>query len=202
MDLQELLGADYKEGMTQEEVNKVFESRILSSGKYELSEKVEAERTRAKKEKEALEAKIKGKLSEDELSKQELEELKGKLAEAEEREKISKKETSKLLSKSNLAEMRSMLEIKDNDKEYSKFLEAISVEDNEIANSTSSYVMKLVKNAYEKGKAESTKQNLGQMGSMLTGEDGKGIDKEEAFVKNLAASFVSMNKPINNSNFN
>lgn len=202
MDLQELLGADYKENMTAEEINKVFENRVLSSGRYELAEKVEAERTKARKEKEALEAKVKGKLSEDELSKQELEELKTKLAEAEEREKLSKRETSKLVSKSNLAEARSLLEIKENDKEFSKFLEAISVEDSEVSEATSSYVMKLVKNAYEKGKAESTKQNLGQMGSMLTGEEGKGIDKDEAFVKSLAASFVNMNKPVNNSNFN
>ena len=48
MDLQELLGSDYQEGMTAEDVNKIFEVRILSSGKYENNEKVDAERKRFK----------------------------------------------------------------------------------------------------------------------------------------------------------
>lgn len=201
MDLQELLGSDYQEGMTAEDVNKIFEGRILSSGKYENKEKVDAERKRFKQEKADLETKIKGKMSEDELSKQELEDLKAKLAEAEEREKLSKRETSKLIAKSNIAEAKTLLEIKDNDKEFSKFIEAISIDDNEIAEATSSYVMKLIKNAYEKGKSESTKQNLGEMGKMAIGQDGKALDKDEAFVKALTSSAINVQKPFDKSNF-
>lgn len=201
MDLQELLGSDYQEGMTAEDVNAVFEKKLLATGKYENKEKVDAERKRSKQEKADLEAKIKGKMSEDELSKQELEELKAKLAEAEEREKLSKKETSKLIAKGNMAEVKTLLEIKDNDKEFTKFMEAISVEDNEVTSNTSSYVMKLVKDAYEKGKSESTKQSLGEMGKMAIGQDGKQLDPDLAFVKALTASTLNITKASENSNF-
>lgn len=201
MDLQEILGSDYQEGMTAEDVNAIFEKRVLASGKYENKDKVDAERKRAKQEKADLEAKIKGKMSEDELSKQELEDLKAKLAAAEEREKLSKKETSKLIAKGNMEEIKSLLEIKDTDKEFTKFMEAISVEDNQITSETSGYVKKLVKEAYEKGKSESTKQNLGEMGKRALGADGKEIDPTEAFVKSLAASSINLTKTSEQSNF-
>lgn len=201
MDLQELLGSDYQEGMTAEDINAVFEKRVLASGKYENKDKVEAERKKAKQEKAELEAKIKGKMSEEELSKQEFEDLKAKLAAAEEREKLSKQETSKLIANGNMAEVKSILEIKDNDKDFDKFMKAISVEDNEIASSTSSYVKKLVKDAYEKGKSESTKQNLGEMGKRALGADGKEVDPTEAFVKSLAASTINLTKTSDQSNF-
>lgn len=201
MDLQELLGNDYQEGMTAEDINAVFEKRVLASGKYENKDKVDAERERAKQEKADLEAKIKGKMSEDELSKQELEDLKAKLAAAEEREKLSNRKTSELIANGNMAEVKTILEIKDNDKEFDKFMKAISVEDNEIASSTSNYVKKLVKDAYEKGKSESTKQNLGEMGKRALGADGKEIDATEAFVKSLAASTMNLTKTSERSNF-
>lgn len=201
MDLQELLGEDYKEGMTTEEINAIFEKKLLATGRYESKDKVDAERKRAKQEKDNLEAKIKSKMSDDEMSAQELEDLKTKLAEAEEREKNSKIETSKLIAKSNLAEAKTLLAIKDNDKEFTEFLEAISAEDSEKATGTSSYVMKLVKDAYEKGKSESTKQGLGEMGKMVIGQDGKAVDATEAFVKALATTTTNLNKACENSNF-
>lgn len=201
MDLQELLGSDYQEGMTAEDINAVFEKRVLASGKYENKDKVDAERKKAKQEKADLEAKIKGKMSEEELSKQEFEDLKAKLLAAEEREKLSNRKTSELIASGNMAEVKTILEIKDNDKDFDKFMKAISVEDNEIASSTSSYVKKLVKDAYEKGKSESTKQNLGEMGKRALGADGKEIDATEAFVKSLAASTINLTKTSEQSNF-
>ena len=201
MDLQELLGSDYQEGMTAEDINAVFEKRVLASGKYENKDKVDAERKKAKQEKAELEAKIKGKMSEEELSKQEFEDLKAKLLAAEEREKLSNRKTSELIASGNMAEVKTILEIKDNDKDFDKFMKAISVEDNEIASSTSGYVKKLVKDAYEKGKSESTKQNLGEMGKRALGADGKEIDATEAFVKSLAASTINLTKTSEQSNF-
>lgn len=185
MDLQELLGADFKDGITAEEVNSIMEKRLLASGKYENKEKVDAERKKAKQEKADLEAKIKGKMSDDELSKQELEDLKKQLQEALDREAASKKGTSKLMTERNMAEAKTILEIKDNDKEFAEFMEIISGEDNELSDKTSNYVMKLIKDAYEKGKAQATKTTLGQMGEQVIGKDGKMMDKDEAFVKGL-----------------
>lgn len=185
MDLQELLGADFKDGITAEEVNSIMEKRLLASGKYENKDKVDAERKANKQKVSDLEAKIKGKMSDDELSKQELEDLKRQLQEALDREVASKKGTSKLMTERNMAEAKTILEIKDNDKEFAEFMEIISGEDNELSDKTSNYVMKLIKDAYEKGKAQATKTTLGQMGEQVIGKDGKMMDKDEAFVKGL-----------------
>ena len=201
MDLQELLGADYKEGMTAEEVNSFFENKILSSGKYENKEKVEAERRANQKKLSELQQKVNGQLSDDEKKNQELEDLKAQLAAVTEREALSKKETSKLLAKSNLAEAKTLLEIQDNDKEFAKFMEAISVEDKDIASATSGYVMKLIKSAYEKGKSESTKNSLGEMGKMAIGADGKEVDATTAFVKALTAQTIGQGVKNSKSNF-
>lgn len=185
MDLQELLGADFKDGITAEEVNSIMEKRLLATGKYENKDKVDAERKTNKQKLADLEAKIKGKMSDDELSKQELEDLKKQLQEALDREAASKKGTSKLMTERNMAEAKTILEIKDNDKEFAEFMEIISGEDNELSDKTSNYVMKLIKDAYEKGKAQATKTTLGQMGEQVIGKDGKMMDKDEAFVKGL-----------------
>lgn len=185
MDLQELLGADFKDGITAEEVNSIMEKRLLATGKYENKDKVDAERKTNKQKLADLEAKIKGKMSDDELSKQELEDLKKQLQEALDREAASKKGTSKLMTERNMAEAKTILEIKDNDKEFAEFMEIISGEDNELSDKTSNYVMKLIKDAYEKGKAQATKTTLGQMGEQVIGKDGKMVDKDEAFVKGL-----------------
>jgi hypothetical protein len=200
MDLKELLGDDYKEDLTAEDISGIFERKILATGKYENKDKVDAERKRAKQEKADLENKIKSKMSDDELSKQEMEDLKAKFEalQAESREKD--KRYSKTLAEANIAEARTLLEIKADDKEFAEFITNISGEDSEVSSKTSSYIMKLIKNAYEKGKGESTKKDLGEMGRMVIGKDGKAVDKDEAFVKGLVSG---MQVPENTkSNFN
>ena len=200
MDLKELLGDDYKEDLTADEVSGIFEKRLLATGKYENKDKVDAERKRAKQEKADLESKIKSKMTDDELSKQEMDDLRAKFEalQAEAREKD--KRYSKTLAEANIAEARTLLEIKEGDKDFSDFINNISGEDSELSNKTSNYIMKLIKDAYEKGKALSTKQELGEMGRMVIGKDGKAVDKDEAFVKTLVSGIgVSENTK---SNFN
>lgn len=201
MSLKEILGEDYREDMTDDEIRSAMEKNFLASGKYENKEKVDAERRKAASDKKALEEKIKSKMSEDELSAKELEDLKSQI-EALKNEKIeSNKKYSRTISTANMSEAKTLLEIKEGDKEFEEFLDFISGEDSEISSKTSSYVMKLVKNAYEKGKALATKENLGEMGKTVLGADGKLEDKDTAFVKSLMAT--SPKTPdIKNSNFN
>ena len=200
MDLKELLGDDYKEGLTADEVSGIFEKRLLATGKYENKDKVDAERKRAKQEKADLESKIKSKMTDDELSKQEMDDLRAKFEALQAEAKEKDKRYSKTLAEANIAEARTLLEIKEGDKDFSDFINNISGEDSELSNKTSNYIMKLIKDAYEKGKALSTKQELGEMGRMVIGKDGKAVDKDEAFVKTLVSGIgVSENTK---SNFN
>lgn len=201
MSLKEILGEDYRDDMSDDEINAAMEKKFLASGKYENKEKVDAERRNAAQKQKELEAKIKSKLSDDELSQKEMDDLKAELERIKLEKAESDKKHSRTVSGANMSEARTILEIKENDKEFEDFLTSISGEDSELASKTSSYVMKLVKDAYEKGKALGTKESLGDMGKQIIGATGKALDKDQAFVKNLIASEP---KPIDsqNSNFN
>lgn len=201
MSLKEILGEDYREDMTDDEISTAMEKRFLASGKYESKEKVDAERKRALNEKKDLEAKIKAKMSDDELGAKELEDLKAQIEVLKAEKAENSRKHSKTISSANMLEARTILELKENDKEFDEFLNAISGEDSELSSKTSSYVMKLVKNAYEKGKALATKESLGEMGKQVIGADGKAIDKDKAFVDTLINSAPKAIET-NLSNFN
>ena len=200
MSLREILGEDYREDMTDDEINSAMEKRFLASGKYENKEKVDAERRTAAQKQKELEAKIKSKLTDDELSKKEMEDLKAELEAIKAEKAESDKRNSRTISSANMSEARTILEIKEGDKEFDDFLTSISGENSDLAAKTSSYVMKLVKNAYEKGKASATKEALGEMGKQVIGSDGKAVDKDEAFVKGLIGS-IPKTVDTQNSNF-
>lgn len=201
MSLKEILGEDYREDMTDDEISVAMEKRFLASGKYESKEKVDAERKKALSEKKDLEAKIKAKMSDDELGAKELEDLKAQIEALKAEKAESDKKHSRTISSANMAEARTILELKENDKEFEEFLNAISGENSEVSSKTSSYVMKLVKNAYEKGKALATKESLGEMGKQVIGADGKAVDKDKAFVDTLISSAPKAVET-NLSNFN
>lgn len=188
MSLKEILGEDYREDMTDDEISTAMEKRFLAGGKYELKEKVDAERKKAAADKKNLEAKIKAKMNEDELGAKELEDLKAEIEALKAEKAENSRKHSKTISSANMSEARTLLELKENDKEFDEFLNAISGEDSELSSKTSSYVMKLVKNAYEKGKALSTKESLGEMGKQVIGADGKVVDKDKAFIDSLISS--------------
>lgn len=201
MDLKELLGADFKEGITADEVNSIMEKRLLSTGRYENKEKVDAERMASKKKYADLEAQLKGKMTDDELTKNEKAELEKKLEEVTELLKAEKKSGSRSKAEAGIMEARTLLEIKSEDKDFNEFLDNISFEDSAVSTKTSSYVMKMIKDAYEKGKAEATKDSLGEMGNMVIGNDGKLVDKDAQFVKQLTEAVNPQVNTNNQSNF-
>lgn len=188
MSLKEILGEDYKENMTDDEITSAMEKKILATGRYENKEKVDAERRASAQKQKDLEAKIKSKLTDDELSKKEMEDLKAELEAIKAEKAESDKKHSKTISSANMTEARTLLDIKETDKEFDEFITSISGENSDIAAKTSSYVMKLVKDAYEKGKASATKEALGEMGKQVIGSDGKIVDKDKAFVQGLINS--------------
>ena len=201
MSLKDILGEDYREDMTDDEISSAMEKKFLATGKYENKEKVDAERRKAAASRKELEEKIKSKMSDDELSQKEVEDLKAEIENLKAERAENNKKHSKNISNANLSEVKTILELKDNDKEFEELITSISGEDSEVASKTSSYIMKLVKNAYEKGKTLATKESLGNMGKQVIGSDGKTVDPDTAFVKNLLNSAP---KPIEskNSNFN
>lgn len=187
--LEEIMGTEYREDMTAEDVNSFFKNKILSTGEYESKSKVDAERKANAQKMQELQNKVQGSMSEEELRNAEVEALKAEIESMKASEKASKLETSRLKALGTLAESTILVGITNDDKDYKKFLDNISDEDSSKTESISKYVNKLIKDAYEKGKAESTKKNLGNMGNQFVGgSSDKEVSKDIELVKEMQAS--------------
>ena len=187
--LEEIMGSSYRADMTQDEVTAYFKNQVLSGGEYVSKAKADADKSDSAKKIAELEAKLNGNLSDEDRKAKELEDLKAELEALRESGRLSKIETAKLKAQGALAEMRITLDIKEDDKEYKTFMENISGEDSAKTESISKYINKLVKDAYEKGKSESTKKNLGTMGNQYTGgSTDKEVSKDMDLVNKLKAS--------------
>lgn len=171
--LKQIMGDAYKEDMTQDEIQAFFKNQVLGDGKYVNKEMAEAEK---KKLQDALDAKnleLQNKMTDDEKKaaadqalKDQLEELKKQLLEG----KINNSEYKAM---SITAKARLNTGIADDDKEFGEFINSISSEDEVKTSKIANYINTLVEKAYEKGKADTTKNKLGDMGNFKSG-DGNG----------------------------
>ena len=187
--LEEIMGSSYRADMTADEVVAHFKNQVLSTGEYVSKAKVDADKADSAKQIADLQNKLNGNLTDEEKKAKEIEDLLAKVAALEESGRLSKVETAKLKAQSALAEARVTLDIKEDDKEYKTFMENISGEDTAKTESISKYINKLVKDAYEKGKSESTKKNLGAMGNQYTGgSSDKEVSKDIELVNKINAS--------------
>lgn len=187
--LEEIMGTSYREDMTAEEVNSYFKKQLLSTGEYVSSEKAKADKEDSAKTIKELQAKLQGTMSEEDLRNAEVEALKAQIETMKESQKQSKIETAKLKAQGTLAESTVLMGIASDDKDYKKFLDNISDEDSVKTESISKYINKLIKDAYEKGKSEATKKNLGSMGNQnVGGSTDKEISKDIELVNRIQAS--------------
>lgn len=200
--LKELMGEAYKENMTTEEIQSFFKNQVLSGGNYVNREKAEAEK---KKLQEALDAKnieLQNKMTDEEKQaaadkalQEQLELLQKQLLEG-------KVNNSQYKATSITAKARLNSGIADDDKEFGEFISAIATDDEEKTSKIANYVNTLVQKAYEKGKADVTKDKLGGMGNFKTGSNSDPNTKTEAEerAERLAKSHITVKKE--NSYFN
>lgn len=187
--LEEIMGSSYRADMTTDEVVAHFKNQLLSGGEYVSKAKADAEKADSAKQIADLQNKLNGNLTDEEKRAKEMEDLIKEVEALRESGRLSKIETAKLKAQGALAEMRITLDIKEDDKEYKSFMENISGEDSTKTESISKYINKLVKDAYEKGKSESTKKNLGAMGNQYTGgSSDKEVSKDIDLVNKINAS--------------
>lgn len=189
MDLKELMGDAYKEGITKEEVQDFFKKQVLSTGEYTNSGKAKAEQKELNDKIAELQAQLESKMTDDDKKKKADEDTKKLIEDLQKQLSESKSSLSKSNALSSLAEAKIKAGIKDNDKEYEEFISNISFEDSEKTDKISKYVSKIVANAYEVGKNEAIKNKLGKMGSFKEGQEG-GSDGDEkgSYGKKLAQS--------------
>lgn len=192
MNLKEMLGDAYKEGMTFEEVSNFFEGKKfadLSTGNYVDKNKYESEVNSLKTQLSEKDTALKNKMSDDE---------KIKLAQQEKDAEIEKLKTmltnTAITGNKNTVNgitlsAREILGLDANDENYVSFVDNITTEDDTKSTSIATYVTKLVKDAYEKGKKDATKDDMGSMGKGKGNDNGQSNTKDELgeFGKKLAS---------------
>lgn len=193
MDLKEMLGDAYKDGMTFDEINNFFADKKfadLSTGNYVDKNKYESEVKTLQEQLSAKDTELKNRLSDDERA---------SLAQQEKDKEIEKlkqmlKDNTINGNKSTVNgithSVRDMLGLDVNDKEFTAFVDNITSEDSSKSTSVATYVSKLVKDAYEKGKKDANKDNMGQLGKGKGNESStepSDKDKLGEFGKKLAS---------------
>lgn len=193
MDLKEMLGDAYKDGITFDEINNFFADKKfadLSTGNYVDKNKYESDVKTLQEQLSAKDTELKNRLSDDE---------KASLAQ---KEKDNEIERLKQMLKDNTINgnkstvngithsVRDMLGLDVNDKDFMAFVDNITSEDSSKSTSVATYVSKLVKDAYEKGKKDANKDNMGQLGKGKGNESStepSDKDKLGEFGKKLAS---------------
>lgn len=192
MNLKEMLGDAYKEGMTFEEVSNFFEGKKfadLSTGNYVDKNKYESEVNSLKTQLSEKDTALKNKMSDDE---------KAKLAQQEKDAEIEKLKTmltnTAITGNKNTVNgitlsAREILGLDANDENYVSFVNNITTEDDTKSANIATYVTKLVKDAYEKGKKDATKDDMGNLGKGKGNDNGQNDPKDELgeFGKKLAS---------------
>lgn len=185
MNLKDLLGEAYKEGMTFDEVQTALQGKNLvdlSTGGYVDVNKYNREVNDLKNQLSSKTAEAaKGKKEADATSNADktlIEQLQQEL-------KSMGIENNKNGAVAKMAEATALLGIKETDTEYTTFIDNVAGLEKDTSSSIVSYFGKQIKAAYEKGKQDAVKNSLGSMGKQKL----SGSEKAESvgeFGKNLA----------------
>lgn len=163
MDLKELLGDAYKEGMTFEEINTAISGKKiadLSTGKYVNKDMVDAERSKLENEKKELESQLNAKLTDDEKTAKLAAEKDKQIQKLMEQLKANTLDANKNKIFSSTNEMRAKIEVSDTDEDFNKFANLVTLEDNDNSTFVSNYLSQIMKKAYEKGVSDTKKAQI------------------------------------------
>lgn len=188
MDLKELMGDAYQEGMTKEDVQAYFKKQVLSGGDYVNTGKANAEKQELNSKIAELQRQLSNKMTDDEKKAKQDEDTQKLIKDLQKQLSESKASLSKRTAISSLAEAKVKAGIKDDDKDFEEFIGGISFEDNDKTEKISKYISKIVTDAYESGKSEAIKNKLGKMGAFKEGQDTGNGDEKGSFGKELAQS--------------
>lgn len=178
--LKELMGESYHEGITNEEIQTFFKNSVLGSGEYVNKSMAEAEKKKIQDELDKTKKSLGAKLTDDEKKAELDKEREAKIKELEELLNKNALSTNSYKAIGITAEARLNADIKDDDKEFEEFINNIVSDDEEKTKSISSYVNKIVKAAYEKGKADMTKNKMANMGNFKKNGNNNGEGGEES----------------------
>lgn len=195
MNLKELMGDAFKDGITVEEITSFFEGKKfadLGTGQYVDKNKFDNTVNDLNKKLTDANNQLSAKMTDEEKSQQAQLEKDNEIAQL---KKLLSENTingNKNTVVSVLTSTRDTLGLDANDKDFVKFVDNITSEDSARSSDIANYVSKAVKDAYEKGKQDATKDSMGNFGkSKGQSSDGSSNDTIGEIGKRLAG----LNKP-------
>lgn len=172
MDIKELLGDSYKEGMTVDDINTALSSKNLadlSTGKYVNKEMADAKSKKADEEIRNLKSQLSSRMTDDEKRAKEIEDRDAVIEQLKEQIRNSVIQSNKSKLYASTSEMTSKMGINADDKEFNSFLGFITLEDEKNNEAVGSYLGKLLQKAYQQGIDDTTKSNIANNNSIQTG---------------------------------
>lgn len=166
-ELQALMGDSYKEGMTLDDVNAFFKGKKfadLSTGQYVDKSKYDNQVNSLTSKLNAKEQELNAKLTDDEKNAKASQEQADRIAELEQLLKDNTINGNKNVVNGLLQGSRDILGIQSTDKDFNSFVDNITTEDSKKTSEIANYMVKIVKDAYEKGKQDATKDAMGDFG--------------------------------------
>lgn len=192
--LKNVLGEAYHEGITAEEVNNFFAGKSfadLSTGQYVDKNKYERDIQTLNATITEKQNALNAKLTDDEKRQAAANADKAEIARLQKLLQENSINSNKDLAIGTMSSVKSLLELKDDDNEYNTFIDTIVSEDRGKTNLIATYISKITKDAYEKGKKDATKDAMGEFGKDVKG--GNSSKKEINLGAELAKN--SMKKP-------
>lgn len=190
MNLQEMLGDSYHEGMSIDEINTALSGRKfadLSTGNYVDVNKYNADLKAKDNELNSAKQQLSAKLTDSEREAADKAADKARIQELEEFIKNQTISSNRDRVESLTGDIRSILNIDGNDTNYNNLLDTLSHGETDTIRSIASYINKIVKDSYEKGQKDATKDSLGNFSKDVKKQGSGKTDDVGEFGKNLAA---------------
>lgn len=191
MNLQEMLGDAFHEDMSFDEINTALSGKKwadLSTGNYVDANKYKADLEAKTNELSNVRKQLDAKLSDSEKEAASREADKAKIKELEEFIKNQNVASNRDRVEALTGDVKTILGIENNNEEYAKMLSVLSQNDTDNARSMATYINKLVKESYEKGKKDANKDNLGNFSNGVNTTESNKEPEEGSFGKMLAES--------------
>lgn len=195
--LKNVLGEAYHEGITAEEVNNFFAGKSfadLSTGQYVDKNKYERDIKTLNATITEKQNALNAKLTDDEKRQAAANADKAEIARLQKLLQENSINSNKDLAIGTMSSVKSLLELKDDDNEYNTFIDTIVSEDRGKTNLIATYISKITKDAYEKGKKDATKDAMGEFGKDAKG--GNSSKKETNLGAELAKNSMKKSQSV------
>ena len=181
MNIQEMLGDSFHEGMTIDEINTALSGKKfadLSTGNYVDANKYKADLQAKDNELKNAREELNSRLTDSEKVEAAASADKARIKELEDFIKKQTVSTNRDKAEALTSDIRNILGIKEDDENYTQMLSTLSKGDTEEVRSIASYINKIAKDSYEKGKKDASRDNLGNFANGVGKTTSNSVENE------------------------